>query len=679
MAKDPYKYYRVEAAELLDNLTRGVLELEKGPDREMVTSLLRLAHTLKGASQVVKQPGIAQAAHSVEDILGPYRDQDATVPKEQTSSVMRLLDQIGAQLGALDAPGRVAAGAVEGPRTAEPGETVRVEVEEMDELLGSLAEASIDLHGIQSHAESLQRARQLAAWIVQQLHSSGGSIGHGGSRIRAIADELLSTLVLSERRIAAGVEHVEREIGQARDRASRLRLLPSQTIFPSLARATREAGAALGKKVVFAGSGGEVRLDAQVLTVLRDALLHLVRNAVAHGIEAEPERLAAGKPAAGRIAIDIRRVGSRITFQCTDDGRGMDLAAIRRAAVEKGAISEASAERLGLQQAIELILKGGLSTSAVTRISGRGIGLDVVRDAVERLKGRIRIETASGQGTTVEMCVPVSLTAVTALVMESSGITAAIPLEAVRETLRVGAGEIAEAGAGESIAYRGRGIPFLRLSDVLRRTRPGFDGKENRTAVIVGSGPDLAAVGVERLGGTGVMLVRPLPKLAGAEPVLAGAALDAEGTPIPVLDPELLVHAVERNRDREAPAAGKPRLPILLIDDSLTTRMVEQSVLESAGHCVESAASGEEALEKAHQRKYSLFLVDVEMPGMDGFEFISRAQRDPLLREIPTVLVTSRGSAADRRHGEEVGARAYITKSEFDQSQFLETIRRLVA
>ncbi len=670
MPKDPYKYFRVEAAELLDNLTRGVLELEKGaPDKGMVAGLLRLAHTLKGASQVVKQPAIAQAAHTVEDILGPYREAAAPLPKEQAGAVMRLLDQIGARLAALNAAPADGV-AAEAPRPAEPLETVRVELEEMDGLLGSLAEASADFAGIQNEAASLRRARDLAGWMAQQ---------GGGGRMRAVSDELVSVLAAAERRLIAGVERTERELKQARDRANRLRLLPAQAIIPSLARAAREAAGALGKQVDVAAVGEDVRLDAQVLAVLRDVLLHLIRNAVAHGIEEEEERRGRGKPPAGRIDIQVRRAGSRVIVLCRDDGRGMDLAAIRRAAVRKGAVSEADAEALGLKDAIDLILKGGLSTSAVTRISGRGIGLDVVRDAVTRLKGEIRIETAAGEGTTIEISVPVSLTSVRALLVESAGIVAALPLESVRETLRLSAADIVDTGAGQSIAFNGSAIPFLPLSEALGRNTTATNGNTERIAAIVTADSAVAALGVRRLLGTGVILVRALPPLAAAKPVIAGGSLDAEGNPLLVLDPEVLVAEARSARRRGEHLAAAPRAPILIIDDSLTTRMVEQSLLESAGHRVECAASAEEAIEKAHQRRYSLFLVDVEMPGMDGYQFVSRAHDDPMLREVPSILVTSRGSPEDRRRGQEAGARAYIAKSEFDQAQFLETIRQLVA
>jgi two-component system chemotaxis sensor kinase CheA len=187
----------------------------------------------------------------------------------------------------------------------------------------------------------------------------------------------------------------------------------------------------------------------------------------------------------------------------------------------------------------------------------------------------------------------------------------------------------------------------------------------------------MAALGVERLLGSRSILARALPAVAGAHVVVGGASLDAEGNPLLVLDAAPLIEVIQKGRTTPI-QAGQHKLPLLVVDDSLTTRMVEQNILESAGYQVETANSGEEALRVAHLHKHALFLVDIEMPGMDGFEFISRAHGDPVLRDVPSILVSSRSSPADKRHGEEVGARAFFAKSEFDQTHFLETVAQLV-
>ena len=679
MAPDPYKYFRVEAHELLEGLTQGVLELEKGTaEHDRIASLLRLAHTLKGAARVVKQPAMAELAHAIEDLLSPYREDERRVPVERAHQMLQVLDQIGSGIAGLGTPSDRSEAAASGPANEEPLETVRVDVEEVENLLGRLSEVSAELANIENETRELKRAKRVASLMVQQISSGGGERnGSVPGRLRTLAEQLLESLQRVDRHLGEGVERVVREFSQARELTNRMRLLPSAAIFPSLTRVARDAAVTLGKQVEFAPAGGDIRLDTHVLTIMRDALLQLVRNAVAHGIESAERRALAGKPTSGRVELKIERRGNRVAFLCRDDGAGIDLAAIRRVAVQKGVISAPNAESLEVQAAIDLLLRGGLSTAGrVDQISGRGIGLDIVRAAVTRLKGEIWMETIPGRGTTVEICVPVSLTSVLALTVDSDGVIASLPLDCVRQTLRVEREEIAHCGAHESIAYQGQPIPFLRLSSALggqESLRPC----ERGSMVIVVSGPDLAAIGVDRLLGTGTVLVRALPPLAPAARSVNGATLDNQGNPQLFLDPAGLVEAAHQSQRRQRPR-DTPGAPVLVIDDSLTTRMVEQSILESAGYPVELATSGEEGLEKALARRYSLFLVDVEMPGIDGFEFVSQTRAHPVLRDVPAILVTSRASAEDRRRGEESGASAYIVKSEFEQNRFLETVRQLV-
>ncbi len=682
MTKDPYKYFRIEARELLEGMTQGVLELEHGsagPDR--VASLLRLAHTLKGASRVVKQPAIAELAHSMESVLAPHRNGPSAVPKESVGELLRLADGIAASLAALGSPTERGVAAPARASSEEVFETVRVEVEEVNAVLDNLSEGSVRLTAIRQEAKGIERARQLARLMIEQVHSRGTNTeGTWSPKVRGLVEELSTCLERLDRGLVDNIGQAERELAQARERANHLRLLAAATIFPALARAARDAAQALGKRVEFDAAGGDIRLDAHVLLVLRDALLHLVSNAVAHGIEGEEARVAAGKPGAGRVEIRVERHGGNVAFICRDDGGGIDVEAIRRAGVLRGVLSAARAESLGLNDAIELILRGGVSTTGtVTEVSGRGIGLDAVRAAAARVKGGVTIETVPGRGTTVQLRVPVSLTSVPALNVESAGFVAAIPLDSVRQTLLVADEEIARSGLKKSIAYEGRMIPFLPLSQALYPQNAVAERRQRWSTVLVSSGPALVAVGVDRLLGVGTALVCRLPAVAAAEPVVAGASLDAEGNPRLVLDAAGLAEAGNRSH---APAPGlseEAGPPILVIDDSLTTRMLEQSILESAGHAVELATSAEEALEKAAARRYSLFLVDVEMPGMDGFEFVARTRADPVLRKVPAILVTSRNSTEDRQRGEEAGAYAYIVKSEFDQGYLLQTIRRLVS
>jgi two-component system chemotaxis sensor kinase CheA len=687
MARDPYRYFRVEARELLDQLGNGALELDKGSAApELIALMLRLAHTLKGAARVVKQREIADHAHAVEDALAPFREKGIAVSRDRIDATQKALDGIAlavAALGPQPQRERAAgdAGAeVGGISSIELGslDTVTSNVDEMDTLLASLSEASVQASALRREFAPLQRSRRLAQlleeqWLAQRTDRLGGA---GGKTASMIA-ELRGLIESVQHSLIEGVEQMDRELVQARDAAERLRLLPARLMFVSLERAARDAAQALSKPIAFVTSGGEVRLDAQVFGALQNALIQAVRNAVAHGIETAAERQSAGKPVEGRIWMEVRRRGHQAVFVCRDDGRGIDIDAVRRAVERKGMLA-ADAARLGTEELLQHLLGGGISTAAaVTQIAGRGVGLDVVREAAARLRGEVSIRTEKGMGTTLEIVVPVSLAAVDALIVEAGGRTVAIPLDAVKRALRVAVDDLVQSAQGASILFDDRVIPFAPLERALRRGGSTRDVARSWSAVVIESANALAAVGVERLRGTQNLILRPLPDCTPSDPVVAGASLDAEGHPQLVLDPQGLVEHVGRARSALA-ATPAPRAPILVIDDSLTTRMLEQSILESAGYEVDLATSGEEALERAHKRRYALFLVDVEMPGMDGFTFIERAREDPTLQDIPAILVTSRASLEDRQRGSSVGARAYIVKGEFDQAELLEQIRILV-
>jgi two-component system chemotaxis sensor kinase CheA len=335
-----------------------------------------------------------------------------------------------------------------------------------------------------------------------------------------------------------------------------------------------------------------------------------------------------------------------------------------------------------------VLLSGVTTAGTVTELSGRGVGLDVLHEAATQLAGEVTIRSLPGRGTTIDVCVPISMTSLTALLVEAGEVTAALPLDRVRKTARVSDGEIARSGAQDAILIDGAVLPFLPLGEALglpaakAATTPAGHGLRYWSAVVLGHddgpGARLAAIGVDRLVGTAELVLRPLPLLAGALPVVAGASLDAEGTPQLVLDSAALVAAAGASRRRSASVPVAAPAPVLIVDDSLTTRMLEQSILESAGYRVETVTSGEEGLERAHSRPFSLFVVDVDMPGMNGFEFVERTRSDPELQAIPAILVTSRDSSEDRSRGVRAGAQAYIVKGEFDQGQLLDTIRRLV-
>ena len=555
-----------------------------------------------------------------------------------------------------------------------------METRELDALLHGVSEARVALRAVQSDLDSLGRVGALADLLLARLapHGDGSAAAVGA---RALLEELRAGLQQLPRGLGQGLRRAEVELADAQELAERLRLVPVHGIFPSLERAVRDAAQGVGGEVHFSATGGEVRLDGHVLALLRDALIHVVRNAVAHGIEDEARRSAAGKPKAGQVRLEVERRGGRVILACSDDGRGVDVEAVRRSAVERGVVPASRAAGMSSDEVLALLGRGGLTTAAgLTELSGRGIGLDVARAAMARLDGELRIRSEPGRGATFELQVPISMASLQGVLVHAAGAAVVIPLEAVRHTARIRPEDLSQSAGGASVLHDSRVLPFAPLEQILSSSLPALPAAASRRswpAVVVHAGTRSAALGVDRIVGTSHVVMRRVPSAAAVSALVAGVALDAEGNPQIVLDPVELTAAAHRGgfaRDETEPA----RAPILVIDDSLTTRMLEQSILEAAGYEVDVASSAEEGLMRARERRYGVFLVDVEMPGMDGFEFVSVSRADPELRDTPAILVTSRGAPEDRRRGEEAGARAYIVKGEFDQEHLLKTIRGLM-
>jgi two-component system, chemotaxis family, sensor kinase CheA len=724
VSQDLFKYFRLEARELVDKLHAGMLEIDRsgGGSGELVRTQLRATHTLKGAARAVRHKALADHAHAIEDALDAFRDAGG-VTRAAIDAVLSRLDAMERDVRALGKPPDEAApaapvrtqgknqllvaatdlnvsltaelkstnasdgGITLGAKKAVPAvlpalpltpevddsRTLRAEIGDMDVVLDGVAEAHAAIGTLRRLAGELEQAHRLAEIVTDQLAPRLRERERSAEHVHVTAAQLVGSLGAVDRNLGAAIEKLDRELRTVRNAAEQLRLVPARALFTALERAARDAARVLGKQVVFDTAGGDVRLDARLLTAVQPALVQLVRNALAHGIELPGERERSGKPRAGRVAIEVERRARRVSFRCRDDGRGVDAAVLRELAVRRGLLP-AAAGAPGAGELIDLLLRGGMSTAAtVNEIAGRGIGLDVVRDAAVRLGGRVRLTSEPGAGAVFELDVPVSLTSFDALAVEDAGIVATIPLVAVRRALRVAPGDIVATPEGAAIVYDEQVIPFLPLRTVLGRAAAPRAGAWS--AAVVAHGDRLVALGVGRVLGTATIVVRPMPELAPCDPVIGGASLDADGNPQLVLDPAGLVAA----RPRALEAAPRHRPRVLVIDDSVTTRMLEQSILESAGYQVDLAVSAEDGLVRARAHPYSLYLVDVEMPGMDGFSFIEQIQRDAVLRDTPAILVTSRASPADRARGREVGARGFIAKGEFDQGALLDQIARLVA
>jgi len=704
MSGDPYRYFRTEARELVEGLTQGALALEKGPaEAGLVSRLLRYAHTLKGAARVVRQARISELSHSIEEVLAGHREGPGTVPAPVIGQLLAWVDAISLKVAGLGGPSQAQGPPAfaqpsqppSRPGPAQPGdeqfETIRTDMKDMDGLLRTASELRLQMAGLSRLAPELEHAARLAADLSRQqpvrpAGAAGCRVATGappsGGRVPAsdwagAAVRLQSALRDLHRTFSSVLGRSGRELESLCEQAEAMRLVAANSLFSVLERTARDAAETAGKQVAFEAGGGETRLDARVLKLLRNALIHLVRNAVAHGVESPAERAQSGKPQAGRVQVRVERRGDRAVFFCIDDGRGVDLERVRQVLLERRLATPAQAAQLTPPTAMVWLLRGGLTTTRnVSQLAGRGLGLEVAREAVAALDGSITGKSEPGKGVCIEVSVPVMVESQEVLHVQAGGALASIPLRAVKLALRLTPAEIAPSPEGWSIAYRGRAVRYAPLARFLK-SGPAQE-TARMSALVLESAAGAAALGVEHILGRERVVIRAIPRALGPMPTISGAFFNSQGSPQPVLNPEGLIEAICSVSGLE-PQAEAPRPPrLLVIDDSLTTRLLERDILETAGYQVDTASSGEEALEKARQGRYGLFLVDLEMPGMDGYQFIRAARAQPELASIPSIIVTSRSSAEDRARGAAVGAAAYIVKSEFDEQLLLAAIRKLV-
>jgi two-component system chemotaxis sensor kinase CheA len=466
----------------------------------------------------------------------------------------------------------------------------------------------------------------------------------------------------------------------------RFRMLPFGHLSSNLERTVRDLTRSLGKEARLVLVGSDMEIDRRALEDLKDPLLHLLRNAIDHGLELPAERQRLGKPAIGSVIVAATQRGNTTVIEVEDDGAGINEAAVRRAAAERGLATDEELASMHDRDVLRLIFLSGFSTRAnVTEVSGRGIGLDVVARNVERLGGRVDVESPPSGGTRFTITLPLTLASTRALLVESGDALYALPTAAVERVLRPP--QLGSIGGRPMLECDGTAVPVVALSTLfggaeLASKTPAASTavRLTPTLVLLGSGVQRVALLVDRLVGEQEIVVKPLPYPAVRVRHIAGATILGSGRIVPILNVADLLRGVERAVPTYvAPPLAEPRRRqrVLVADDSLTTRTMERYILEAAGYEVALAGDGAEALALLQEHGSDVLVSDIEMPGLDGIELTARVRAEPLLRDLPVILVTSLDSATDRERGLQAGADAYLVKTSFDQDQLLRTIREI--
>ncbi len=725
-------------------------------DTSAMDELFRRAHTLKGAARAVGLEPTELLMHRVEELLSRCRAQGTGFVEPVVRAINQALDSaedilaaavadralpdVSAVLATIDSlpggdslplaelpPGQelyVGTGntgdLVAGTRTdrvfdraatspAEPAPLVRVNADYLDDLIRASSELVVATthaasqksalheyldHVDEANGEWLRLRRNCAGYVRGKSHDP--DFQHVAECLSFI-DRQLPTLRRGAEAAAAAQRtktlELRRRADELQRNAFRVRMAPAETVFAGFGPMVRDLAHQEEKQVEFRAEGLESQADRGVLQVLKDPVMHLLRNALSHGIESEGERVAAGKSPVGTIRLRIRSHGDRLMIAVEDDGRGISGKAVEEEAIRKG-LRPAEGALSDPSELARLILTPGFSTARViTKLSGRGMGLSIVQRAVNQLRGEIGIRPGANAGTSVSISVPLSISTQHVLLMEAEGHTFGLPSAFVDRLYRIRRRDLRSIDGRECVVVDSDPAPLAKLSELLQlpprpaagnATADHAAGEDRilQVAVIV-SGDERAALIVDRLIDEREAVIKESGLPASIAGLTAGAVpLDDGGVAVMLNVTELFVRF--REGEKTPASSFLPEKPhenvhrILVVDDSITTRSLEKSILEAYGYRVEVAVDGLQALEAIRRNPPDLVITDVMMPRLNGFQLLEQMKSTAGMREIPVILVTSLESREEQEKGLSLGADAYIVKRKFDQRELLTIVRQIL-
>ncbi len=667
---DLVQIFREEAAGHLDGMVACLLAVEAGQASGQVTdALFRHAHSIKGSAGMVGLHEASAIANAIEDVLETARKVDAlssllVEPLLHATDALRraVAGERGVAPTAVEAlatdtsengsPTAKSESAAKSEAAAENGSSEHRAVKH-DKEAGDTPKDVVSTRSIRVAAHKVDRMLDAVSETV--LHHR--RLEHMLDGAPRGADEVLEQ----------EVDRGERLLDKLQETVLELRMVPLSSITSSLPRAVRDLAAAEGKQVALEITGADTQLDRVLLDGMSEAINHLLRNAIAHGIELPDVRERAGKPRRGALELHAQPRGGQVAIEVRDDGGGVVVAALAEGA-RRGSL-------------VDVLAEAGFSTAAdVSEIAGRGVGLDAVKRQVESVGGSLAIDTVPGVGTSATLLLPVTLALLRVLIIKRGAQRFGLPLASVTEVIAVE--QVMMLGGRPSILVGEESLQLSDLAPVLGMVAP--DLLEVSRALVVDATNGRLAVACEEVIGEQEVVVKPLGRsLAGMSGYL-GAAILGDGAVVLILDPAHLVRQAPRTsaaisvggasalRARQAPK-------VLVVDDQFTVRELQRSILRASGYRVEVACDGREALGALSAGgDFDIVVTDLQMPEMDGLALLAAIRADPDRSSLPVVVVTSRGSEEDRKRGAEAGADAYIVKDEFDQQALLETVKRLV-
>jgi two-component system, chemotaxis family, sensor histidine kinase and response regulator PixL len=617
------------------------------------------------------------------------------------------------------------------PAMAKQRPTIRVDVQQLNELINLVGELVINRTNLELQSEQLRSETHSMSQQIKRLQFSGSALRQEYDRLtipqqqnsRSGFDSLeldhysefhstAQTVIETTQNIHQsagkvdnvalqlenGIDHLQRVTQQLRNRVMQLRVVPFSRVVDHFPRALRDMSHTYNKEINLVLLGRETKIDESLLGALRDPLLHLVRNAFDHGIESPEERIAKGKTPHGQIEIVARHQGGQTVITLSDDGRGIDPNRIRQCLVDRGITSPEQASSLALSDLYDYLFIPGFSTNAeVTDLSGRGVGLDVVRSNLQQVRGTIKIDSRLGQGTTFTLKLPLMLSIIPALLVQVGDQRLAVPLDAVEEILEINPQQIQKMGGQQMLEWREGFLQVVPLSELLHEnTLPQpteIAPTDTQPLVVLAGSGGHVAVQVDRLWGQQEIVVKPLPTPLAKPSGVVGSTIVGAGNVLLILDvddvfnyvsvgthsaksltPELEVVAPQRPLPK---MSGETPL-IMVVDDAYTIRQLLSRTLSRAHYQVIEAKDGQDALDQLHRgMRCRLIITDLEMPRMDGFELMRSLHSNPEYASIPVAVLTSRTGAKHRTLADELGADDYFTKP-YREEELLQSVAKLL-
>jgi len=715
--------YLEEAAENLKDLEAKILILKRDPENtEELSYFLRVLHTLKGSSRMLKFQTMEKIAHGLEQVFkglkeGRYplnpqmvhlvllsceylRDGLESIRKNKDDT-LEVADLLGCYESAyanepfdLEKIQKSRKTSPEvpqeksektkapipyteaGPTNTEINkETVRVKTQSIEDLLKEHNDLVIKQFQLKKEGESLKNLEETLEQILKNPDFKPGNA------LRLSLQQNLNQVRESEKRFFESFTLLERKAAQIQEGLLDLLMLPIDLILGPLAPMVEETASSLGKDIELKVSGQDLRLDRAILEHLRDPLIHLVRNALDHGIESPDIRLKKGKEAKGTVRILCSTDSGSFTLRIKDDGAGLNYEKIKAKALSLHPERQQELESLEEKALAELLFEPGFSTKdEVSELSGRGLGLDIVRYQIEAVKGKVSLSSIPDKGTEFLLKLPLSLAGVNGFFVQVGSNTYVLPGQYIKDVVLIKESDKITMLQKKLILYRDALIPIVNLGELLGL--PNFKEPERMHGLVVEHLGETLALEVDQITQYISMIYKALPRRLARIKALQGFVFDENFDLIPILSiPELIIKS-----KRSGNLLGKKRFSlekpeykhILVVDDSFTTREIERSILEFEGYTVETAVDGIEALEILKRRTFHLIVSDINMPRMDGPTLVDNIKRDDRLKNIPLIIVSSERDAEKRTILKQLGIQSFIDKADFDRGNLAQEVGRLI-